>query len=171
MKRTIGILGRRRSGAGREPHGPCALRDWGSRSTIHRLTCRPHETAFQTTATAINTAEIIANQVLDLTALEAWALDAGTWAADLQQIQALVLQAEGLAWDVESLDAQITALFGLEGAPMTSLEFRDRQQEIRHYMYLSWSYAMRTQTLVQTLLSTVDHLLGIYETLPGYHRQ
>ena len=82
-------------------------------------------TAIQTTLTAINTAEIIANQVLDLTGLEAWALDAGAWAADLQQIQALVLEAQGLAWDVESLNAQITALFGLEGAPGTSLEFRD----------------------------------------------
>jgi type IV secretion system protein TrbJ len=125
------------------------------------------ETAIQTTATAINTAEIIANQVLDLTALEAWALDAGTWAADLQQIQALVLQAQGLAWDVERLEAQLTQLFGLESAPMTSLEFRERQQAIRGYMYQSWSYAMRTQTLLVTLLSTVDHLLGVYETLLG----
>jgi conjugal transfer/entry exclusion protein len=125
------------------------------------------ETAIQTTLTAINTAEIIANQMLDLTGLEAWALDAGTWAADLQQIQALLLQVQGLAWDVQSLDAQLTALFGLEGAPGTSVDFSFRQQEIRQYMYLSWSYAMRTQTLVQSLLSTVDHVLGIYATLQG----
>jgi conjugal transfer/entry exclusion protein len=125
------------------------------------------ETAIQTTATAINTAEIIANQVLDLTGLEDWVLGAGTWAADLQQIQALVLQTQGLAWDVDSLEAQLTQLFGLEGAPMTSLEFRERQQEIRGYMYQSWSYAMRTQTLIQTLLSTVEHILGIYESLTG----
>ena len=115
----------------------------------------------------MNTAEIIANQVLDLTGLEAWALDAGAWAANLQQIQALVLEAQGLAWDVESLNAQITALFGLEGAPGTSLEFSLRQQEIRQFMYLSWSYAMRTQTLVRTLLSTVEHVLGIYSSLRG----
>jgi conjugal transfer/entry exclusion protein len=123
-------------------------------------------TATQTTLTAINTAEIIANQVLDLTGLEAWAVE-GTLAADLQQIQALVVEAQGLAWDVASLNAQLTALFGLEGAPRTSLEFSLRQQEIRQFMYLSWSYAMRTQTLVQTLLSTVDHILGIYNILRG----
>src|SRR5262245_51770245 len=125
------------------------------------------ETAIQTTETAINTAEIIANQVLDLTAHEAWRLGAGTWVADLQQIQALVLQAEGLAWDVARLNAQITSLFGLESAPMTSLEFRERQAEIRGYLYQSWSYAMRTQTLIQTLLATVEHILGIYESLTG----
>jgi conjugal transfer/entry exclusion protein len=123
-------------------------------------------TAVQTTLTAINTAEIIANQVLDLTGLEAWAVE-GTLGPHLQQMYALVLEAQGLAWDVGSLNAQIDALFGLEGAPGTSLEFSLRQQEIRQYLYLSWSYAMRTQTLVRTLLSTVDHILSIYVTLKG----
>jgi conjugal transfer/entry exclusion protein len=125
------------------------------------------ETAVQTTLTAVNTAEIIANQILDLTGLEAWALDAGAWAEQLATLQALVFEAQGLAWDVQSLDAQITNLFGLETAPMTSLEFSERQFEIRHYLYLSWSYAMRTQTLMRTVLSTVDHILGIYAILKG----
>jgi hypothetical protein len=125
------------------------------------------ETAIQTGITALNTAEIIANQILDLTGLEAWALDAGTWAADLQQIQALLLQVQGLSWDIQSLDAQLTALFGLDGAPGTSVAFAERQGEIRQVLYLSWSYAMRTQTLVRSLLSTVDHVLGIYVTLKG----
>jgi hypothetical protein len=123
-------------------------------------------TAIQTTATATNTVEIIANQVLELTELEEWALDAGM-AEDLHQMQELVSQAQGLAWDVESLNAQITALFGLESAPMTSLEFRERQVEIRRYLYQSWSYAMRTQTLIRTLLSTVEHILGVYASLKG----
>jgi conjugal transfer/entry exclusion protein len=123
-------------------------------------------TAIQTTATAANTVEIIANQVLELTALEEWALDAGM-AEDLQQLQALVIQTQGLAWDLQSLDAQITQLFGLDGAPMTSLEFRERQVEIRRYLYQSWSYAMRTQTLIRTLLSTVEHILGVYASLKG----
>jgi conjugal transfer/entry exclusion protein len=123
-------------------------------------------TAVKTTATAANTAEIIANQILELTALEEWALDAGM-AEDLQQIQELVSQAEGLAWDIDSLNAQITQLFDLDGAPMTSLEFRERQVEIRRYLYQSWSYAMRTQTLIRTLLSTVNHILGIYASVKG----
>jgi conjugal transfer/entry exclusion protein len=117
--------------------------------------------------TAVKTTETVANQLLDLEELGAWALDDGTWAEDLQQIQEIVSQAEGLAWDVESLNAQITQLFGLDSAPMTSLEFRERQAEIRRYLYQSWSYAMRTQTLIRTLLSTVDHILGLYDSVQG----
>jgi conjugal transfer/entry exclusion protein len=115
----------------------------------------------------VKTTETVANQLLDLEELGAWALDDGTWAEDLQQIQEIVSQAEGLAWDVESLNAQITQLFGLDSAPMTSLEFRERQAEIRRYLYQSWSYAMRTQTLIRTLLSTVDHILGLYDSVQG----
>ena len=165
MKRTIGILvAVICCGTSPTAHAILGIGDLVYDPAIHFEALIQTVEAIETT---INTAETVANQVLDLTALEAWALDAGTWAADLQQIQALVEQAEGLAWDVERLNAQITSLFGLEGAPMTSLEFRERQQEIRYYLYLSWSYAMRTQTLVQTLLSTVDHILGVYETLLG----
>jgi hypothetical protein len=39
--------------------------------------------------------------------------------------------------------------------------------EIRRYLYQSWSYAMRTQTLIRTLLSTVEHILGVYASLKG----
>jgi type IV secretion system protein TrbJ len=123
-------------------------------------------TSVKTAATAANTAEIIANQVLELTGLDAWALESfGNWEEDLQHLQELASQGEGLSWDLESLGAQITQLFDLDGAPLTSHDFRERQQEIRRYLYQSWSYALKTQTLVTSVLLTVQHILGIYSSV------
>jgi P-type conjugative transfer protein TrbJ len=164
MKRMIGILvAVIYCGMSSPVHAILGVGDLVFDPAIHFEAVIQTAEAIQTT---INTAEIIANQVLELTALEAWVLDAGM-AEDLQQLQELISQAEGLAWDVESLNAQLTALFGLDSAPFTSVEFRERQAEIRRYQYQSWSYAMRTQTLMRTLLSAVNHILGIYESVKG----
>jgi hypothetical protein len=124
-------------------------------------------TAAQTTATAISAAEIVANQVLDLMSLEEWALDNGAWVGELQQIQAIVSQAEGLTWDINSLNSQLEQLFGLDDAPWTSNAHYERQYEIRRVVWTGWRYAMRTQNLAYTLLSTIDHVIGLYQSLKG----
>lgn len=124
-------------------------------------------TAAQTTATTINTAEIIANQVLNLMSLEEWVLDNSQWMEDLGVIQKIVSEAEGLTWDINSLNNQLEQLFGLDDAPWTSTAHYERQNEVRRVVWTGWRYTMRTQTLINTLFGTLDHVISLYRSLKG----
>jgi hypothetical protein len=124
-------------------------------------------TAFQTTATAISAAEIVANQVLDLMSLEEWVLDNSQWMEDVGVIQKIVSEAEGLTWDINSLNTQLDQLFGLDDAPWTSSAHYEQQNEVRRMIWTGWRYAMRTQTLINTLFGTLDHVMSLYQSLKG----
>ena len=100
---------------------------------------------------------MVANQVLELTGLDTIALG-DDYQGDLDALGAIVTEARGLSYDLGSLQAQITTLFSLESAPRGTTELRQRLAEIRRVVFESYSYAMRTQTLMQTTLSTVRHL-------------
>jgi conjugal transfer/entry exclusion protein len=121
---------------------------------------------FETITTAIMTTQTVVNQVIDLTPLEAIAVADG-YGEDMQRLAELVQQAEGLAFDVASVQAQITALFALESAPLTSQEFAIRMAEIRQRVILSHSYAIRMQTLIQSVVRTVDHAVALVEAIGG----
>jgi len=124
-------------------------------------------TAAQTTATAINTVEIIANQVLDLMGLEEWVLDNSQWKEDVGVIQKIVSEAEGLTWNINSLNTQLEQLFGLDDAPWTSTAHYERQNDVRRMIWSGWRYAMRTQTLINTLFGTLDDVISLYQSLKG----
>jgi hypothetical protein len=114
--------------------------------------------------TAIMTSATVANQVIDLTPIGA-TFDTASWAADVEALRQVLTEGQLLAWDVASLQQQITTLFGLESAPMTSAGFHLRSGQLRMAIVDGYSYAMRTQTLIMTTMNTVDHMLGLYHAV------
>jgi len=121
-------------------------------------------TAIETTLTTIETVLIEANQILDLTPLDSIGVADGI-VQDMRLLGQLVDQAQGLSYDVSSLESQISALFGLDTAPTTSRALQARLDEIRRVKSQCYSYAMRVQTLLRTALRTVDHLQGLLDTV------
>jgi conjugal transfer/entry exclusion protein len=118
----------------------------------------------QNTITAVQAVLIVANQIIELTALEGLVLD-GSFSSDLAALNALVSEAQG--FDVGSVNATILPLFALETAPMTTFEYHNRQVAINQALFESYGFAMRTQTLIMTALRTVEHILGILEQVGG----
>jgi conjugal transfer/entry exclusion protein len=121
-------------------------------------------TAIESVLTTIQTILIEANQILELTPLEDMAV-AGGIAEDMALLGELATQAEGLSYDIVSIQAQITALFHLDTAPDTREGLSARLAEIKTLKYQCYSYAARVQTLLRTALRTVDHLQAMLDTL------
>jgi hypothetical protein len=107
-----------------------------------------------------------AEWVLDLAPLEDYLFPEGA-ADDLAQLSALVEEAEAVSFGVSSTQAQLESLFSLESAPTTSYEFRQRVTEITQALFNTYSYAMRTQSLLLTAMRTVEHILGFIEIVSG----
>jgi conjugal transfer/entry exclusion protein len=119
---------------------------------------------FFNTITSIQTALTVANQVIDLTPLGDVAAAEG-YAEDMAMLGQLVDAAEGLAYDLGSLQAQVNTLFSLDGAPATSREFAERMREIQRVTWQSYNYALRTQTLLSTMRRTIEHALALMEAV------
>lgn len=120
--------------------------------------------AVQSVLTTIQTVLIEANQILELESLGDIAT-AGGIAEDMKLLALLVEQAQGLSYDLSSLEAQIQSLFGLDSAPTTVDGLRARMAEIRHYKLLAYSYAARVQTLLKTAARTTEHLVQMLDTI------
>ena len=121
-------------------------------------------TAIESVLTTIQTILIEANQILELIPLDDIAVSGGI-AEDMALLGQLVEQAEGLSYDIGSLQAQLESLFNLDTAPDTRDGLTARLAEIKRQKYLAYSYAARVQTLMRTALRTVDHLQGLLDTL------
>src|SRR5262249_9633374 len=121
-------------------------------------------TAIESVLTTIQTILIEANQILELTPLDEMAV-AGGMAEDMALLGHLAAQAEGLSYDIGSIQAQIDALFHLDTAPDTREGLTVRLAEIKALKYQCYSYAARVQTLLRTALRTVDHLQTLLDTL------
>lgn len=121
-------------------------------------------TALQSTLTTIEQIFQSAQWVLNLTPLDDIST-AGGIAEDMQLLGQLVEQAQGLSYDLASLEAQIDALFNLDTAPDTSSGLQERLTEIRRVKWQCYSYAMKVQTLMRTALRTVEHLQGLLDTV------
>jgi conjugal transfer/entry exclusion protein len=111
----------------------------------------------QNLVTAIQTVIIVANQVLELTGLDEIVLG-DDFSGDMEALGAIVQEAQGLSYDVGSLQAQIQTLFNLDTAPDNTTDLQQRLRDIRRVVFQSYSYAMRTQTLLATTLRTVQRL-------------
>src|SRR5262249_7928298 len=79
-------------------------------------------------AIVANTVSIIKNQITDLTALDGFALD-GRFNADLDEINTLLGQAQGLGWDMETAAANFDATYSADNVPCTSQAFLAWQQQ------------------------------------------
>src|SRR5919109_4725950 len=121
-------------------------------------------TAIESVLTTIQAILIEANQILELTPLDDIAV-AGGIAEDMALLGQLVEQAEGLSYDIGSVQSQLESLFNLDTAPDTRDGLTERLAEIKRQKYLAYSYAARVQTLMRTALRTVDHLQGLLDTL------
>ena len=121
-------------------------------------------TAIESVLTTIQTILIEANQILELIPLDDIAVSGGI-AEDMALLGQLVEQAEGLSYDIGSLQAQLDSLFNLDTAPDTRDGLTARLAAIKRQKYLAYSYAARVQTLMRTALRTVDHLQGLLDTL------
>jgi hypothetical protein len=100
-----------------------------------------------------------AQWILDLAPLESFEFS-DAFMEDLATLQELASEAQQIGLDLASLQAQINALFGLERAPMTSFEYRQRVADINRRIFQVYGYAMRTQTLINTTIRTVEHITG-----------
>jgi P-type conjugative transfer protein TrbJ len=121
-------------------------------------------TAIQSVLTTIQTVLIEANQILELTTLDDIAV-AGGIAADMGLLSQVVTEVQGLSYDIGALQAQIDSLFNLDTAPDTRDGLTERLAVLKATKYECYTYAAKTQTLLQTALRTVEHLVGLLDTL------
>jgi hypothetical protein len=105
-----------------------------------------------------------AQWVIDMTPLESFEI-AEAYAEDLALLAELAAEAAAIGMDLASIQAQLQGLFGLDAAPTTSFEFRQRVGEINLRIWQVYGYAMRTQVLINTLVRTVEHIMGLIETV------
>jgi conjugal transfer/entry exclusion protein len=122
--------------------------------------------AIQSVLTTIQTVLIEANQILDLTPVDNVVVAQGI-TEDMLLLGQIVEQAEGLSYDLTSLEAQINALFQLDAAPDTRDGLTARLAEIKALKFQAYSYAARVQTLMKTALRTVEHLNALLESIAG----
>ena len=86
-------------------------------------------------------------------------------ADDLAALADVLADANALAYDLQSLERQIVALFDLETAPATRSALDARLVEIKRTVYEARTFAMRVQTLITTIHCTVDHLFGLLNSV------
>jgi len=121
----------------------------------------------QTTVSAVNSVLQVINQVLELTGLPTIALDATT-ASDLAQLSAILAEAGQIGMDLGGLQTQISTLFNLQTAPASSSELRQRLMEIQNALFLARVYALRVQTLINTLIHTIEHIATLEILIQGF---
>jgi conjugal transfer/entry exclusion protein len=121
----------------------------------------------QNVVTAVQTVFMVANQILELTGLDEIVLG-DDFQSDLEALGTIVQEARGLSYDMSSLQAQVTILFSLDSAPNSAHELRERLAAIRRVVFDSYLYALRTQTLLKTTLSTVRHLTRLVSAIGAF---
>jgi conjugal transfer/entry exclusion protein len=124
-------------------------------------------TSVQSVITATEAVLQTANMVLELTPVEE-IIVGGQIAEDLAILGEIISSAELVWFDLQSLESQITALFGLENVPLTREGLDERLLEIKQFYYRTLSYAMRTQTLVMTMFRTVEHVSALIASIGSF---
>jgi hypothetical protein len=112
---------------------------------------------FQNTISATEALVNTAKWVLELTGLPTFILAEGAFLEDLATLEQIVQDGQAVGMGINSLQRQL-ALFGLDTAPFTSTGLALGSGEIRSVVNQSYGYAMRTQTLIRTLLNVIRHV-------------
>jgi conjugal transfer/entry exclusion protein len=121
----------------------------------------------QNIAQWIETVAIVANQILELTPVDEIILS-GEFTETLETMTVIIAESIGLAYDLQSLQAQIDVLFNLDTAPDNMTDLKQRLAEIRRVAYDCHVYAMRAQTLLRTTLSAIGHLTRLVEAIGSF---
>jgi len=87
---------------------------------------------------------------------------------DMDELGSIIEQAQGLSYDLGSLNSQIQALFSLDAAPRTTTALAERLTEIRRVRWEAQTYALRTHTLLQTTVRTVQRLTALVATISDF---
>jgi conjugal transfer/entry exclusion protein len=118
----------------------------------------------QNTVQAVQSVLMVGNMILELTPLGEIVLG-DDFSEDMSSLGDVVREAQGLSYDLTSLNAQVTLLFHLDGAPRSSGELRKRLAAIRRVIFDAHVYALRTQTLIKTVLSAIRHLTRLMDAV------
>ena len=124
-------------------------------------------TATQSVITAVQSVISVENSFTELFPLETILVAEGL-AEDMAALADIVAQVEGLSYDIQSLQAQIEALFGLDLAPNNATVLHARLAEIRRVRHQCYSYAMRVQTLINTAMRTFEHTIGLVNSIGAF---
>ncbi len=110
---------------------------------------------------------MVANQVLELTGLDDIVLgdDLG---ADLGQLQELGQDAQGLQADLANIQLHIALLFDLQTAPNSSAALREQLAAIRQLTWQAYVDALRTESLLQSSVSALRHMVRLIEGLGAF---
>ncbi len=121
----------------------------------------------QNTIQAAQAVLMVANQVLELTGLDEIVLgdDLG---ADLGQLQELGQDAQGLEADLANIQLQLTLLFDLQTAPNSSTALQARLAAIRQLTWKAYVDALRTESLLQSSVSALRHMVRLIEGLGAF---
>ena len=108
----------------------------------------------------------LANDALNLIPLPVITI-IDTISTDIQTLNLIVQEASQIGMDIASVQAQLNSLFDLRTAPATSSELMVRLAEIRGLIWQARAYAMRVNTLIQTLANTLHHIDVLVGTIAG----
>ena len=114
-------------------------------------------------AQVVQTVLIVANQILDLTALG----DIVVAADDMRELSGVIEDAYALKTDFTQLQFQVTALFDLQTAPDTRAGLDARLAEIKTLMYETRAYGIKVQSLMWTVQRTIEHINNLLTDLRG----
>jgi len=117
---------------------------------------------------AIQSVAAVANQVLDLTPLDDMIMESGEFMEDLEALDALVDEAQGLSWEADTLSAQYARLFGVEKLPIRSSEYALRRTEVAGYLLDGYHYSMRTQNLLKRSVHIVKRTTRFLKRIPTF---
>ena len=121
----------------------------------------------QTTITAVEAVLQTFNQLLELMPVGEIILSA-EFAGTLNELSVIIAEATGLAYDLGSLQSQISVLFDLNTAPNNMLLLKERLFAIRRVAWEGHVTAMRAQTLARTTLSAIGHLTRLVDAIGGF---
>lgn len=125
-----------------------------------------HETNIFTSFQALITAgQSILQSGYMLTNLESWG--SSGYEMDSSGIRELVDETNQVLWDIRQVELQMRAIFGLEGAPESTMGLEDRLYEIRRIRAQAQADARRIQTLPKNIMKTIEDLGKLWGRILG----
>lgn len=81
--------------------------------------------------------------------------------SDAQALGQILSDAQGLAYDIRSLEVQVSRLLDLDSAPDSTRGLRERMWELRRIRSAQYTQALRVQMLIRTAIRIADRIVRI----------